>query len=188
MKKWFLLVACFAILAGLVLGGCAPTVAPEELAKAKSELANDLNAAKKDLDATKASLAAAQNQIKALQGNVSTLCAMTAYGIWYDRYYTYYYYGYGTYNFNSYDEFVKKLGGLINGTGDSNSIKAWDTYVKAANDWTTFYKAQPEDYTKWKKEDTEKSVKMYNDSWTTLGNVGTQLYTLVYGKVPETKK
>jgi hypothetical protein len=160
MKKWSLLIVVFAVLGAVLLGGCGNYVAQEDFAKVKSDLA-----------ATNTNLATVQSQVKVLS-------AQSAYGIWWDQYYNI---GtaYRVYVFADVATFNKKLGALIEATGDSATQTAWKAYLAADTALNDIVKSYPTDYTKWTTDQTKKWTDASTARYTALGKVGTTLFNAV---------
>lgn len=174
MKRYFGAIVIILMLGILLLSGCGNYVAKEEFTKVQT----DLTAAKSDLAAVKSDLAAAKSSMVTAQSQIKLLSASDGYNIWYDQYYrlgTAYQY----YAFADVDAFNKKLGTIIDATGDSVTLTAWQDYLKAHKALIDLVKSLPEDYNKWNAEQTSKWKDATAVRYTALGKVGTALFNVI---------
>jgi outer membrane murein-binding lipoprotein Lpp len=167
MRKLLFVLVAVVMLGTILLSGCSQGVSPQDFAAVQSDLA-----------AAKSKLAAVENQIAAVENKVKALSAQSAYVIWWDQYNNI---GtvYQAYAFGDAATFHKKLGSLIEGTGDAAVQSAWKDYLNSDSTVNDLIKSWPSDYTKWTVAQTNQWTPVSNARVTALGKVGTALFNTI---------
>lgn len=177
MRKLFFVLVAVVMLGTILLSGCSQGVAPQDFAAVQSDLA----AAKSKLAAVEKvenQVNALENKINALENKVKALSAQSAYVIWWDQYNNF---GtvYQAYSFGDTATFNKKLGNLIEGTGDSALQSDWKDYLNADGALNDLIKSWPTDYMTWTVDQTKKWTAANNARVTALGKIGTALFNTI---------
>ena len=167
MRSLFFVLIAAVVMGTILLSGCSQGVATQDFAAVKSDLA-----------AAKSKLAAVENQINTVENKIKALNAQSAYVIWWDQYYNI---GtvYQAYAFKDTATFHKKLGSLIEGTGDAAVQSAWKDYLNADSALNDLVKSYPSDYTTWAVDQTNKWTTLNTARVTELGKVGTALFNAI---------